>query len=200
MNRAFFKSVIFISLFVVLFFFKNPATAQSQAIPTNFQLLDNLAKRTADSIENFLKSRSIERATFTAEPHAGLWLLKTHFAENYNFNTDSTFKNFRSELFLKDFSVRYFPYTNEPDSLIRTVQIIISGTTNHGFNISEISFKNSDVIARTDLPFVEEAQYQFATAPVPQREISFWEEYAEPLIFISAAVVTLALLFTVRSQ
>lgn len=198
MNSARCKSAIFISLFAVFFLFKTSASAQP--IPTNFQLLDNLAKHAADSVQNFLKSRSIERATFTAEQHPALWLLKMHFAENFSFNNDSTFKNVRSELFLKDFAVRYFPYADETDSLIRSAQIIISGTTNHGFNIPEIAFKNSDVIARTDLQFIEEAQYPFAAAPIPQRETSFWEEYAEPLIFISAAVVTLALLFTVRSQ
>jgi hypothetical protein len=200
MNSARFKSVIFISLFAVLFLFKNPLSAQQQAIPTNFQLLDNLAKRASDSIQNFFKSRDIGRVSFTAEPHPALWLLKTHFNENFNFNSDSSFKNFRSELFLKDFSVRYFPYADEPDSLVRSAQIIVSGTMSSGFSIPEISFKSNDIISRSDLQFIEEAQYPFATAPIPQREISFWEEYAEPLIFISAAVVTLALLFTVRSQ
>ena len=200
MNCVRCKSAVFISLFAAIFFFKNPLFAQQQTLPTNFQLLDALAKRASDSVQNFLKSRSIERTTFTAESHPALWLLKTHFTENFTFNNDSVFKNPRSEIFLKDFAVRYFSYADEPDSLIRTAQIIVSGTTNFGFFIPEISLKSNDIISRADLRFIEEAQYPFASAPIPQREISFWEEYAEPLIFISAAVITLALLFTVRSQ
>ncbi|MES2765728.1 MAG: hypothetical protein V4642_07670 [Bacteroidota bacterium] len=203
MSFARFKSVIFISLFALFFLFKNPLCAQPQTpFKTNFQLLDSLAKRASDSISTLLKSHNISAANFITEPHPALWLLKTHFAENgdFTFNNDSAFKNTRVELFLKDLSVRYFPYADEPDSLIRTAQVIVSGTANSNFSLPEISFKSNDVISRTDLPFIEEAQYPFATAPIPQREISFWEEYAEPLIFVSAAVITLALLFTVRSQ
>ncbi len=203
MHSAYCKSaaIIFLVAACLLFPFKNFLSAQTP-VTTNFQILDALAKRASDSIETLLKNGNISGAAFTAEPHPALWLLKTHLAENGNFTFtgDSAFKNSRSEVFLKDFSVRYFPYADEPDSLIRTAQIILSGTTNSGFTIPEISFKSNDIIARGDLQFIEEAQYPFATAPVPQRGMSFWEEYAEPLIFISAAVITLVLLFTVRSQ
>ncbi|HYF03131.1 MAG TPA: hypothetical protein VEC36_07135 [Patescibacteria group bacterium] len=171
----------------------------------NFSLLEALASRAADSVALLLKSRNIERSFVQFQSHPANWLLKEKILQSnmVRFLSDTNGIRPSTEILLKDFAVRYFPYPGEADSLMREGQIILSLIINSNtapIVIPNISFKIRDFIARNDILFLEESQHSFTRAPVPPHETTFWDEYGEPFLFIAAAVITLALLFTVRSQ
>ncbi len=64
----------------------------------------------------------------------------------------------------------------------------------------------SPIVVRTDLCTREQAavaqsvQHHATHAAIPAKPTSFWDDIAQPAIFVLAAATTIILLFTVRSQ
>ena len=57
-----------------------------------------------------------------------------------------------------------------------------------------------DVIARQDVDYVQTRSLEFTCSSIPQPEKSFFNEILQPVILISATIITVVLLFTVRSK
>ncbi len=56
------------------------------------------------------------------------------------------------------------------------------------------------VCSRSEARAAESLQHSCTSAQMPEPPTSFWDTVMEPMIFVAAAVATVVLLFTVRSQ
>jgi hypothetical protein len=62
----------------------------------------------------------------------------------------------------------------------------------------QFNFTAKDTIDYNDVPGVENSQYKFTQAEVPAEP--FWESILEPAVAVGAIILTVILLFTVRSK
>lgn len=175
----------------------------------NFNLLDSISHSATSEIRKNTRIMSLDSVRIAIEAHPAAWLIeknlltelpKQHFFQR---NYDSTRKLPLFSIKLQDFAIRYFLYPPEKDSLIREAQLILTSTIEDKGEIFQLPIFSKtllDTISRQDLPFLESRQYSFVNAPVPDIPSDFFSAIAEPLLLISAAIITVLLLFTVRSQ
>ncbi|MDC1068921.1 hypothetical protein OAQ99_07160, partial [Candidatus Kapabacteria bacterium] len=57
-----------------------------------------------------------------------------------------------------------------------------------------------DTINYEDIEYIEESEFDFDKAVVPKKDGSFFKKYLEPIIIVGSTLVTVFLLFTVRSS
>lgn len=165
------------------------AQSQSTQPAENIALLDSLAGTFASSVH-----ATASRVVFSDHPAASR--LRRFF---YTRQADSSVPALHYDI--TDFGVRYTTYDRDADSLVRTVSLWLTPVrTAAAPTAADYNAIVNDTIARADIPFVESRQFEFARAPVPAPPSDFYSDIAEPLIVVSAAVITILLLFTVRSQ
>jgi hypothetical protein len=102
------------------------------------------------------------------------------------------------ELTVMDVSTRYAPVTHR-DSLERQV-VVKLGTTYKRRAIRLESRTDVRNISRLDAYATQSSQHSATHTTLPDAPSSIWEDALEPLIYIAAAVVTIVLFFTVRTQ
>lgn len=94
-------------------------------------------------------------------------------------------------------------YTNSahPDTVIRSIIVDLAAIERSASNRFHAVRKTDTIlVARTDVATLDSRQHMASHGSLPQRPTSMWEEIAQPVVFIAAAVITVVLLFTVRSQ
>ncbi len=179
------------------------------AIPkSNYDLIDSLVKSASNLIIG--SARQSDNDTFRIEfnRHPAAWLVREEISKSAE-NRKAGLKIKDSglpfmEIAIKDCGVAYEIYPDDNDTLIRIINVSISGilTTKDGkiIPLPEYSSSLKDKISVNDLPFVQSAQHDFANSPVPVPPKSFFRQLAEPFIVISTAALVVVLLFTVRSH
>lgn len=112
----------------------------------------------------------------------------------------------RHRIVIDDASTRY-DIADHPDSVVRYItlgireeHIGLNGTV-RAVGIGEpTQLVRRDVIARAHATMLESTQHACTHGTIPERPTTFWDDVVQPVIFVGAAVVTVVLLFTVRSQ
>jgi hypothetical protein len=82
-------------------------------------------------------------------------------------------------------------------------RVVVSLDAVHRERISqpyEVRLLDTAMVAREDVVLLDSPQHNASHGVVPPRPTTMWEDVAQPVVFIAAAVVTIVLLFTVRSQ
>ena len=101
-------------------------------------------------------------------------------------------------LVISDASTSYQPHTH-PDSLVR--EVVLDASMRRNNNIYKLQKQTrQDVVAHEQAAAKQSDQHASTKAVVPEKQPSLWDDVLQPIVFIGAAVVTLVLLFTVRSQ
>lgn len=101
-------------------------------------------------------------------------------------------------LVISDASTSYQPHAH-PDSLVREVVLDASVRRNSNlYNLQKLTRR--DVVVHEQAQAKQSDQHASTKADVPAKEPSLWDDVLQPIVFIGAAVVTIVLLFTVRSQ
>lgn len=106
------------------------------------------------------------------------------------------------QLVIKDLSTRYEAYT-ETDSIDRVITVAIEAiiTTNGTRTTSTPPIERDRVVCtRAEAKAAESTQHRATHAELPPAPSSMWDDIVEPVIFVTAAVATVVLLFTVRSK
>lgn len=62
------------------------------------------------------------------------------------------------------------------------------------------ALKYNDLIKSHELNNIQRSPYTFDKAEIPKEDNSFYDNYLQPIIFIGTAIITIAILFTVRSN
>lgn len=102
------------------------------------------------------------------------------------------------EMTVMDVSTRYAPMP-DPDSLHRQI-VVKLGSSFKRVALALESHTESRTISRPDARATQSVQHTATHAALPEAPSSVWEDALEPLIYIAAAVVTIVLFFTVRTQ
>lgn len=101
-----------------------------------------------------------------------------------------------------DVATRY-ENTSSSDSLERVITIKIRSSLqldNSKSPLEILDVRYTDRISRQSVNMLNSRIYPFASAKPPMPDLSFWEKYLEPAIITTAAVLTVWLFFSVRSN
>lgn len=98
----------------------------------------------------------------------------------------------------------YQNYEEDRDSLVRAIKIIWLGSLRLKDNKLQAlklkNFKYNDIISREDAGNFNAADFEFAKTNIPEPPPSFWKDLIQPVAIISAGIITVVLLFTLRSN
>ena len=89
---------------------------------------------------------------------------------------------------------------HHPDTVLRSVVVDLAAIDRASTRTYTVRLLDSAYVARADVALLDTRQHMATHGVVPARPTTLWEDIAQPVVFIGAAVVTIVLLFTVRSQ
>jgi hypothetical protein len=203
------KYKLIIVLIILLHFQK--LFAYDNSLRPNSMILDLLTDISVVDICSYLNKQNIDTFNLNVKHHPADWLVTQYLISKKNCNNivfikNDSLKNNYPELNIQiiNLGVYYSLDSNNNDSLNRIFIVNIRSNyvnkNNQIIPLPDIEKKYFDKISHDDIPFIENNSYPFATAPVPEPKRTFFEEVAEPLIVVTSAIVTVVLLFTVRSK
>jgi hypothetical protein len=189
--------------------------AQSRIIPRNFDIADTLTREAALFFAKQLHSPLFPQPSPTdtlriqTYTHEASWML-----EQALFSTIVTKKRFRASdtavphhrlvVRITDVATRYFACTHDVDALAREISCAAQATmeTREGTTQTLEPFSKTyrDTVSRRTVASLENKQYSFTQATMPDTEPNFWKQVMEPAIVIVAAGIMVALFFFVRTQ
>ena len=103
---------------------------------------------------------------------------------------------------ISDVSTRY-NIVEGTDSILRTIIVRLDaykGASSQSGFIALPTLRREDVITRNEALAADSRQHSGSHGDLPPAPLSFWDDVAQPVVFIAAAATTILLLFTVRSQ
>lgn len=187
--------------FFLLFFITIRSFSQYQNAETIFS---DVIDKKIDTLVNFLEEKQIDSVFIRISNEkiseyilnkivqkANLFFLKKARKEDTNLPILSLFSKLNVEYkVLKD------------NYLERIIEVDISGFLENNNSIIPIKL-NKEVIKDTvTYEFVENEQSSgiFPKGNLPEKSKSFFEEYIEPIVFITSGLITVIVLFTIRSK
>lgn len=194
-------------LTIFLSFVAEKGLSSENELSSNINVLDSLCSKAAKEILLRLDQNREDSITISFAPHPASWLLEQYllndgkateklFLAKPNVNVSTLTIN------IKKAGVEYITVENT-DSLIRKISLIISYKLEKPsgilYGLPQITLVHENQIDRNDVSFLENSPYSFARGNIPEQKRSFLEEITEPAIFISTAIITIILLFSVRS-
>jgi len=173
---------------------------------SNIEVLDSLSKNATDKINQFLINHNLNSVFVSVDETEGNWLLTEHLFQNNKIklltpqtHNKETFPLI--EIHTKELKIEYSLHENS-DSLNRTGKIELTAflkTKEKTEIIDSLNFVYNDKISCLDADLIK-GKYPFANPKIPEREHTFWENIVEPVVIITTAIITVVLLFTVRSN
>ena len=191
---------------IILFFSINFISFAGENLRSNLDIIDSLADLTSREIISEIKAQGLKEIDLTVNEHnASELYFKSLFKEKditYNIKTESNGKGLNLNIIRSNVSYEIYPESN--DSLCRVIKTEVSAfikdENGKVTNIKTTNREYRDKISREDVKLIESYQFDFTHAEVPERESTFFEDIAQPLIVITGALLTIVLLFTVRSS
>lgn len=101
-----------------------------------------------------------------------------------------------------DVSTKYLA-SPSADSVLRVITVHLHASVVGGDEVFIVATQprtDSALCRRDDALAAQSSQHNSTHASLPNAPSSFWDDAAQPLIFVAAAVTTVVLLFTVRSK
>lgn len=179
----------------------------SYSLKNNMEIIDSLAQLSAKNIIMQMKTNRADSIVLSIENHSSASIFETYLV---NFGNNENIKFFQNQkeypklnLVIYDLHTEYLSNDANEDSLKRKIICKIGGTLHQNNQIKELKTNDlvyCDEISRDDVPFIETSKNDYARAPLPEVPKSFFREFAEPLIIVGTAAVTVLLLFTIRSN
>ncbi len=220
------RTVIFCAILLLCSIPLFPQDRTVTALPKrNLEVLDSLiSKNIAPNIIKQLRSplfpayltqqvsdSSAFRDTLRlrSNSHEAAWMLEqalfSQLPRKKRYRTsDSATPHYCLHLRMEDAATRYTACQNNVDVLQREISCTVHahletkyGTIQELQSMSEIS---RDTISRRIVANLENKQYAFTQANVPDAPPNFWKQVIEPALVIAAAGIMVALFFFVRTQ
>lgn len=195
--------------------FITPLFAQSRIIPRNFDIVDTLTREAAQFFTKQLRSplfpqpSPLDTLRIQTHTHEASWMLEqalfSAILTKKRFRaSDTTIPHHRLVVRITDVATRYFSCTHDIDALTREISCAAQatmemrdGTTQALEAFSKIY---RDTISRRSLASLENKQYSFTQATMPEAEPNFWKQVLEPAVVIIAAGIMVVVFFFVRTQ
>lgn len=201
--------VMKIFIFLLFVFSTIGSVFCNEPLVDNFNIIDSLLTESSESIIKEIELVGIDRISIEINNHPASWLLIAHLHKialkrDIKLYERGTSDAINLELWLFDATLNYNALKNRRDSLLRVVTTKVSGRIvlkdKEAIKLPEINYQHKDFISYSDIELINSKQHDFAKATPPPLEKNIWEELIEPIIFVSTAVVTVLLLFTIRSK
>ncbi|MFA7627410.1 MAG: hypothetical protein WCZ17_10230 [Candidatus Kapaibacterium sp.] len=100
------------------------------------------------------------------------------------------------------FDTNFEYYDNSNDSLVRTINFegFVKSFVHESSSYNKYSKQYRDTVAFVDISLLQNPQIPIVNGTVPDRKRSFYEKALEPIILVSAAVLSVFIFFSVRSK
>ena len=195
--------------------FDTPLFAQSRIVPRNFDIVDTLTREAALFFAKQLRSPLFPQPSpsdtlrIQTHTHEASWMLEqalfSAILTKKRFRaTDTATQHHRLVVRITDIATRYFACAHDVDALTREISCAAQATmeTRDGTiqALEPFSKTYCDTVSRRSVASVENKQYGFTQATMPEAEPNFWKKVMEPAIVIVAAGIMVALFFFVRTQ
>jgi hypothetical protein len=189
--------------FLIIFFLAGSSFASAQSLK-NITLLDSIYKRAAFSIATEALALNLPHINIALEGHSSKWMLEKNLARilidkgvQVGLDTNNIFPVLK--LYILDVAINY--ETVNENELVRNITITGDAILSDKQVLLAHPLKEqyNDVIKWDDLGDIE-SDYPYSKPKVPDRPMTFLKKYLEPIIITGAAIITTALLFTVRSS
>ncbi|HRP01268.1 MAG TPA: hypothetical protein PLE30_01350 [Candidatus Kapabacteria bacterium] len=194
----------FSKLFIIIIvFFYSVSLIFCQS--TNYQVIDSLIslkiKELNSNITNNIGSCYIIKSNF-AEIST---IIETKLLEEYpktQFYKDSENNCSTLNFNTKNIFIKYVKIDEELVERIITIDLAINLEESHKplklLQNKITSYK--DTVFTQQILSLQKSPYAFDKAEIPQEEYSFYENILQPVVFIGTAIITIAILFTARSN
>lgn len=182
---------IFILLFAITAF------AQKKNLDIQDSLINN-------SIISIINNSEISKSPLgiEVEKHQADWMILQNAIKILNENNIKYLDSSKSyfKFYIKSITPEYEQLNQ--DSLIRKISLKLSYVYYSDGKIlqsNDILRSYEDRISYDDIDNIQDMSYKFTSSSVPEPPTDFWDVYIEPVIVVSAAIVTVVLFFSVRS-
>lgn len=191
----------------ILFFFFAVFHQVSSALRTNIDIFDSLTKRIT---EEFIKSSALNEFDTVNLIFKGKddFLIKKHILNQFNKLNIIPIENWQSkqnnqlEIVIEELKTT-IKNTDDKENFIREIFLKLTFFQKVNMVIKnplEYSENYQDTIRKTDINQINSENHSFAKAEIPEEKPTVFEQIIEPLIIVTAAVLTIILLFTIRSN
>lgn len=194
------------SVILLLFFLLSYILNASQSLMTNYDILDSLVNNHSKEIITQIKTKNINKAYLKISTHSSSELLYKHLLANSNgieFILKKTDDLITVNNIINKANVRYDYCETSSDSVFRIIEVDISTILEYqdgkteSININPTTY--TELISRDDIKLIDSKEFTFTTSEIPEKKLTFYEKIAEPLIIVTTAILTVVLLFTIRS-
>ncbi len=195
----------FIKIFI-LFFTINYTFSKDILISKNYDIMEILAYNFSDSLFNNCVINKYDTVNFNISKIKSAQLVERAFTnfciDNDIFVFNDTNNVATHNIIINRFDVNYSNFLNDSDSLVRIVKIsgYVSGNNAKYKNYYGLDLAYCDTISRVAVPFIENPAIDYTCSNVPQEEKTFFQKAVEPFILISSAIISVLILFSVRSN
>ena len=208
------SSLLKILICIIILYF--PGTANSNGgegrKESNYHLLDSLAGEAAGEIGTYLQRNNVGSVVVKFGGSNADWLIKKHIIKEFARDSisivrpsaDSSSSAAHLQIIIEDIGIFYKNIEDEFDLLKRTARLKASIISEKPEGIPGlaplISLSYTDIVNRAQIESLESDGFEFCKGEVPEQPSSFFKSALEPAIVVAATVVTVVLLFTVRSK
>lgn len=197
-------------IFLFFLLFSLALSCKAIEVNSNIELINRELNIAADSlIAQITKLNSdtvfVSVKTSEADRYFNSILLNKSSGKGIIFYIADTISSKEPYLDIKlSIETNYQNYEEDRDSLVRTIKIIWLGSLRLKDNKLQAlklkNFKYNDIISREDAENFNTADFEFAKTNIPEPPTSFWKDLIQPITIISAGIITVVLLFTLRSK
>jgi hypothetical protein len=177
----------------------------------NFDLCDSLLRFSSHALAKQLRRPLFPQDTLhiAVIQHEGSWMLENALfadipkAKRFR-PIDSVRNGTKLSVRITDLSTRYFAVPENFDMLSREISCVLAASieTRDGAiqALEPISYTLRDTISRQHISTLENKQYSFTTAHIPEAAPNLWKKVIEPAVVILAGALVVLLFFLVRTQ
>ncbi|MBC8125176.1 MAG: hypothetical protein H7X70_05535 [Candidatus Kapabacteria bacterium] len=181
-----------------------PLAAVAQHSPMAIDAIDSMVTSLADTLVAREGGTSF---SFSISPHPDADWIAGIISRRVLLLGGTVHKTNESEhpgihIAISDVSTRY-NIVESTDSIVRTIIVRLDaykGSSSQSGFVALPTLRRQDVITRSEALVGDSRQHTGSHGDVPLVPSSFWDDIAQPVVFIAAAATTVLLLFTVRSQ
>lgn len=177
-------------------------------IPNNFSLLDSLVSRQSRNFSDYCKKNNLSKIKLTVNGNMGTGFVEDRIMKAINANsillTSSDSGTISFKVNIVNLGVKYEWANSEYSKIKRIISsdITFSESKNKdAFNLINIkSSENIDTLDTDYFDYVQSGDNDFAKSKLPPKNESFLDEVIEPVIVVGSVILTVVLLFSVRSN
>lgn len=185
----------------LIFFISNHLQVYGNELPTNKQIVDSIFD--AFLSKNVIKLKEGKITQIRVADNSEFTYFNNKLINaliNNNIKIDNN-SNITIKINFDEYKIQYIESKNE---LTRSIDIIatlylidINGDTNL---LDKLNTSFRDTIDPEHIPAIENAMFPFTKGNIPKPKKSIFDEIIEPVIVVSAAVITVILFFSVRTK